>query len=444
MSTHNLNRYEGAARKSGRSAISTAAVLSALLFTACDFSVTNPGPMQDDALNNPAAAGPIVSGMSQVLSGALWRATYIGAEVAREYVESGRIFTTKLPSLPGQLTRETVTDAVWQQSVRARWVAEDGIRRFREHLPDFASSPHAARALVHAGFANRLLGETFCEAVIDGGDVQPHTVYFERAEAHFTEAIAVATAAELPDVALAARAGRASVRASLGDWAGAVSDAAGIPNSFKYQARFTTTELDQYNILYWANANSPFRTFSVVGTFYEGYYSETGDPRAAWGTNPQYPNGEIATVRWLFPLKYKSRTDAINLVSGRELRLIEAEAALRQGNTPQALNTINALRTSLASDQDGQPLDPWPASSNAETVWRYLKVERGIELWLEGRRLGDLRRWSEDGSPAQVVDVSNRIRLCFPIAQSELNTNRNLGLQHADPVNPLYSGTQSR
>jgi len=438
MSTRNGNRSEQRARAVWRGA-STALLAASLLLTACDFSVTNPGPMQDEQLNDPTIAGALVSGMSQTLSAALWRAAFIGAEPAREYVEGGRIFTTKLPSLPGQLTRETVTDAVWQQAQRARWVAEDGVRRFREHLSDFDRSPHAARALLYAGFANRLLGETFCEAVIDGGPVQPHTVYFTRAEAHFTEAIAVATAAGAPEIALAARAGRASVRASLGAWNQAVEDASAVPDDFKFQARFTTTELDQYNILYWANANSPFRTFSVVGTFYETYYLDTGDPRVAWGTDPDFPNAEIATVPWLFPLKYRSRTDPINLVSGREMRLIEAEAALRAEQTGTALGIINALRATLVSDHGGA-VEPWPDSSDPETVWRYLKLERGIELWMEGRRLGDLRRWSEDGSPAQVVDVSDRIRLCFPIAQSELNTNPNLNLQHPDPVNPLYGG----
>src|SRR5690606_12810459 len=156
---------------------------------ACDFSVTNPGPMQDDDLNDPAAHAPLVTGMQAALSSALWRVALVGAEVSREYVQGGRIFTTKLPTAPGQLTREDVSSAFWERSGAARWIAEDGIERFRENMEGFDRSPLAAEALITAGLANRLLGENFCEAVIDGGAPQPRDIYFTRAEAQFTEAL---------------------------------------------------------------------------------------------------------------------------------------------------------------------------------------------------------------------------------------------------------------
>jgi hypothetical protein len=37
-------------------------------------------------------------------------------------------------------------------------------------------------------------------------------------------------------------------------------------------------------------------------------------------------------------------------------------------------------------------------------------------------------------------DLSDRVRLCFPIALSERQTNANVGLDHEDPRNPLYTG----
>jgi hypothetical protein len=406
----------------------------------CDFSVTNPGPMRDADLDDPAAQRPLLTGMQAALSSALWRVTLVGAEVAREYVQGGRIFTTKLPNTPGQLTREDVTSAFWNQAVRARWVAEDGIRRFRGGLSDFDTSPVAAEALLHAGLANRLLGENFCEAVIDGGAPQPGRVYFERAEAQLTEAIAIAEAAGRPELARDARATRATVRVHLEDWEGAVADAAGIPESFVLRAQFHTTDLGQFNNIYWSNANQPFRTHSVVGTFFEDYYRESGDPRVAWGEDPLVPTAEIASVPWLFQLKYQSRDADINLVSGRELRLIEAEARLRQEDSEGAVALLNLLRAPLRSDHDGAPLRPWPVPESLAEAWTYLQRERAIELWLEGRRLADLRRWVDDGSPGEAEAVTDRIRLCFPIAQSEIDTNPNVGLQHPDPINPAYTG----
>lgn len=414
-------------------------LLGALTFVpGCDFSVANPGPLRDVDLDDPAAATPLLTSAHAALSSALWRVTFVGAEVAREYVQGGRIFTTKLPSTPGQLTRESVSSTFWDYSVRARWVAEDVVRRFRENRSDFNTSPLAARALIYAGFANRLLGENFCEAVIDGGAAQPGSIYFERAEGHFTEALAIATAAGEQELVNAALAGRATVRIHLDDWTGATADAALVPTDFVLRAEYHTTELEQFNQIYWSNANQPFRTHSVVGTFFEDYYRQSGDPRVAWGQDPAVPTAEIASVPWLFQLKYQSRDADINLVTGRELRLIEAEALLREGDGPGAVVILNQLRTGLSSDHDDEPLQPYPVPADLTEAWTYLKRERAIELWLEGRRLADLRRWVAEGVPGESEDVSDRIRLCFPIAQSELNTNSNLDLQHADPVSPAY------
>jgi len=439
--TASVVRPRGQGRRGAARAAGIPVLFLAVALTGCDFEVTQPGRAEDATLNDPAAFAPLVAGASQRLSHALWQTAFITAETSREYIEGGRIFTTKLTSVPGTLSRETGGTVPWTNAVSARWLAEDAIRRFEEHIPEYDRSPLVAQALVHAGFANRLLGETHCEAVINAGPLEPHTVYFERALGHFTEAIAVATAAGRNDLALAALAGRASARVGLGDWAGAAQDATGVPDDFVYTARYTNTELNQYNTLYWANANSPFRTFSVVTTFYEGYYEESGDPRVAWGFDPAVPNAEIASVRWLFPVKYRAVTDPINLVSGREARLIEAEAALRAGRAQEALQRINALRATLRNDHTGEPLALWPDTTDEVEIWRYLKLERGIELYLEGRRIWDLRRWSEDDSPAKdVVDVTDRIRLCIPLSAGELNNNPNLSPDHVDPVNPLYTG----
>jgi hypothetical protein len=169
--------------------------------------------------------------------------------------------------------------------------------------------------------------------------------------------------------------------------------------------------------VYWSNANQPYRSHSAYSTFFDSYYTSTNDPRTQWRRNPAVPIGSQGNVPWYFQVKYDRREAPMNLVSGREMRLIVAESLLRKGDWQGAASIVNAIRSGI-----GVP--PWPIA-NASDAWLALKRERSIELWLEARRLGDLHRWKEDGSPGAVEDMTGRAT-CFPIGQNELDSNPNL------------------
>lgn len=407
------------ARPSIRQLARSVGVTTLLSLAACDFSVTNPGPVQDEFLNAPAAHEAVVNGMGRALADALNWIAYTGGAVSREITAAGSIgsFGVTLSQREGLLTPDE-SNAHWSRAQKARWLAENGVERMRAALgEDFESSSLAAEALLYAGYSNRLLGENMCEAVIDGGAPQARAVYFERAEAGFTGAHRIATTLGDGDVATAALAGRASVRAWQGDWSGAVADARQVPEDFEYHARYFALEQNQYNRIFFANANQPYRAHSVVGTFYEQYYLDTQDPRTPWSRSAEYPVGDVGQVPWYFQTKYAAADSPINLSSGREMRLIEAEALLRNGNWQAAMEIINDLRTDVG-------VRPVTAGSLSE-AWTALKRERGIELWLEGRRLGDLYRWQAENAPGAVEDMSGR-DLCFPISESERETNPNL------------------
>ena len=391
-----------------------------VLVAACDMRVTNPGPVSDDALNDPAAHQAVVNGMARALAKAVGYLAYTGGIVTKEIVSAGLRNTTTLgvsiKQASGKLdpALEENNDH-WKFAQQARWVAEDGVRRIREAQgAAFATSVIGAQGLVYVGFANRLLGENMCDAVFDGGPKEPRSKYFERAEAAFGEAIAIAVAANDANVAAAARAGRASVRASLGNWSGAASDAGQIATAFSYRLVYSSTEPELFNRIFQANVNSA-RAHSVFGTFFESYYASTNDPRTPWKTNPALPTG-LAGVPWLFQTKFASTGSPINLVTGREMKLVVAESLLRSGDWPGALAAINALRSSSG-------VTPATAA-NAATTWTALARERGIELWLEGRRLGDIARWEASGAPLVFDEMAGRDR-CFPIGVSEVDANPN-------------------
>ena len=397
--------------------------LCTVLLAGCQLDVTNPGPIQAEALDDAKALTAVVNGAGRDLAEALNWVAYTGAAVAREIFPAGSTGSFGItPRQQGGTLADDDGNDWWNQSQRARWTAEQAVIRVKEVLGTSAgTNTNLAQALIWAGFANRLLGENFCDGVVDGGPKEEYTIYLERAEANFTEAITVATALNNANLVTAATAARASVRLDRNNLAGAATDAATVANSFAYRMSYFTTDLDQYNRVYWASANQPYRAHTVWNTFYDTYRKQTRDPRVPFDSSATILVGDAAVgnlgrVRWYFQTKYAGQTSPINLVTGWEMRLIEAEAKLVANDVAGAMTLVNAHRVSLG-------LAPWTAA-NATEAWTALKRERGIELWIEGRRLGDFRRWATLSRPGTSDDMAGR-DLCFATPLSEKETNPN-------------------
>lgn len=392
----------------------------------CALDAVNPGPIRAEALNTPSALSSLVNGSGRDLAESINWVAYTGGAVAREIFPAGSTaaFGISVLHQNGKLV-DNDGDTWWNFAQRARWTSEDAVTRIKTVLgTSSANNATLAQALVWAGFSNRHLGENFCEGVINGGAPGPSTVYLERAEANFTEAITVATAANNANLVSAATAGRASVRLLRNNTAGAATDAAAVASAYVYRMPYYQNELDQYNRIFWASANQPYRAHTVWNTYIETYRRATRDPRVPYDSSLTILVGDAAVgslgrVRWYFQTKYPTLTSPINLVSGWEMRLIEAEVKLVAGDLDGALTSINGRRTALA-------LAPVTATSLAEG-WAALKRERGIELWLEGRRLGDMRRWAALNRPG-ALDPKEEIPgrdLCFATPLSEKQTNIN-------------------
>ena len=76
---------EAGARKSQRRIGFPGAMVAVLAVGvgACDFEVSNPGPVDDDALYDPGAHAGLVEGAEFGVSEALWETSYHGTEVAK-------------------------------------------------------------------------------------------------------------------------------------------------------------------------------------------------------------------------------------------------------------------------------------------------------------------------------------------------------------------------
>ena len=455
-----------------------AAAVVALLLAGCDTSVTNPGLTPDEQLDKPAAWPAVVVGARRALSDAIGSSAgpvsqllYWGAAVTFEINPAGSTGSYGIPTdVQAGLPTDATMNGDWTQSNVARYAAEAAVARFRRVMPDtlFPKSLFVAQAYLYAGFANRLLGENFCQSVIPvevpdpshyvlaPGNLGSHTLYFLRADTAFTNALAVFTATGKTDTQTvnfirAAYAGRAAVRADLasyglGPWSDATADAALVPDTAKFLAPYSAASPDQYNYLYWARANQSFRAHTEWGTFYEDYYRRTRDPRVRWDTTTKSDTlGDAAVAKFggrvpFWPeAKYATTSAPVRLSSGWEMRLIEAEAALVGGDVATAVTKMNLRRTNLA-------LPLYDPAITLDSAWTLLKLERAIEFWLEARRIGDLRRWIANNTPGAYVDGTYRASypgtlsptpietmttpvaraLCFPVGRNERETNPNV------------------
>ena len=460
--------------------VATAATL--LLIAACDTSVTNPGIIGDDALDKPESWSAVALGGRRALADAIGSSgttggqlLYWGAAVSFEINPAGSTGSYGIPTdVQTGLPTDATMNADWTSSNIARYTPEAAVFRFRRVMPDtlFAKSLFVGQAYLYAGFANRLLGENFCQSVIPveipdptqyrlgPGSLGPQTLYFRRADTAFTNAIAVFIASGLTDTGTtsllrAAYAGRASVRADLAtyglaQWADVLTDAVLVPNTAVFQVPYAATSPDQYNYLYWARANQSFRAHTQWGTFYENYYRTTRDPRVRWDTTALQGDAAVAKFGGRVPFwpeaKYATTSTPVRLSSGWEMRLLEAEAALVASDLTTAQGKMNTHRRALRADTTlAKTLDTLVVATLDEG-WTALKTERAIELWLEARRLGDLRRWIDNNVPGGYIDGTYRgsvadilhatpletmtaptaRALCFPVGRNERETNPNI------------------
>jgi starch-binding outer membrane protein, SusD/RagB family len=408
------------------------AALACGALAACD--VTNPGPVQDEFLALPASQQGLVNGSTRRLAEAVSWEAYTTALVAREIFPSGQTGAHGHDVLTqGGYIQPGSYGGYFNDAQQARFIAEQAITRFTEVK---APANMMYQAHLWAAYAYRNLGENWCEAVIDGGPKTGYKTYFEKAIANFDKALTFATT---DDQKRAVYGARAAAYAWMNDWAKVTADAALLPDTYQFLLNLDQADQEYENHLYFAQANSPYRAYTIWKTWFEQYYTDTGDPRTPWSSDSKLPftNGTLqgyGNVPFTFQLKYKTRNDDMRLTSGWEMRLLEAEAKLIANDMAGAMTLINKVRTRNVSTKTNRALDPWVAT-NLTDAWTYLKRERMIELWLEGRRLGDQRRWQELNRPGSIdlpnfeavstLFKQNPRSSCFDIPDSERNANPN-------------------
>jgi len=420
-----------------------------LLIAGCDnfFGVDNPGTIREDDLNTPQAMNAIVTGMSSDLSAELDEIAFVGARLSDEMSATGSYFIT------GRARRGIIedddVDTYWEGIQRARFSAEDGIDRMRNVLGEnFGERKElGARALFFAGISNRVFGENFNRVVFEGEGAQPRTAAFERAIPFFEEAISVAQETGNSELELAARGGLAQAYMNLGNWSEAQSYASQVPTDFRYDALFSRNSAREENEIF----NETFERYemSAIATL-AGRVGGPDDPRVPYTDcrdnagdqgDCTAENGAGGNNPHLRQEKYQSLGDDMPLVKGTEMRLIEAEAALQDGDLNTFTTQINEVRSFYDLDPIEQPnqVGSLEHPIEADDAWSILDRERHLTLWLEGRRLNDLTRWDhpflDGGGLAYTNNIVSRRASILPVAESECNNNENVEC----PENEVYT-----
>jgi hypothetical protein len=397
---------------------------------ACDFNVTNPGPTLDKYLSDSFAIRAQVNSVGYTLGDGLNYLALQGAVAARELFPTGT--SGQFGIEPGNWVGFLVTEeqgTVWNTLQQARWLGDQVVTRIRGILGEtrFAKHPLAAQARcmarVHLPCVRRkhVLQRHRRRAAETGGGRRAA----RRIDVH--RGLAVATAANSATLVNAAYAGRAQRACSRGTG----MEQRPMPHratSFTYQMPTTKRATRPDTIA----CTGPRRRslYKSHSTWKRGtrILRHLERPRVKYTKTTLVGAGHIPAGRQSRGGHGEVRESGggINLASGREMRLIEAEAALRAGDITTAIARINALRT-----LSNAPLVTAPSAIN--DAWTLLKRERGIELWLEGRRIGDFRRWIAAGTPGE-LDPLEKLGTasyldgqgtCFPLSQNEIDTNPN-------------------
>ena len=409
----------------GRAAIG-ATLLLGLGLAACGdkglLEVDIPGRVVSESLNNPVLAQTLVNSAlgrfecafsSYVASSGILAGEFINASNWLDINPWGwrgvELYTNTGSCAAGQGSTGLGAYTPLQQ---ARYIAEEASRLIEGF--DEASVPARAEKLgllsAYAGYATLLLGEGFCEMAFDIGPRQTRAQAFQRAEERFSSAVTLAESAGNANLRSLALTGRARARLNQGNLQGAASDAALIPEGFRWTAQYATVNPGRENRLF--NLNRRNRYMSANNFAYADLtLGGEPDPRVPIANSGQRGHDNL-TNHW-FQQKYNDPAAPITMASWEEAQLILAEA-----RPAEAVEAINRLRAA----QD------LPAFEGATVSQADLVEERRRQLYLEGHRLNDMLRFSipfPQGSnhKGQLYGPIT----CMPLPDQELNNNPNLG-----------------
>ena len=442
-----------------RNLLSALAISSALIITGCGLLDTEqPNIIQPGDLDTPEGAEAVRIGAirafgfakdgdgSQASTEGLLVLT---GDMSDELQHSGFIPSTVEFDQRLVAANNGSLEDIWHRLHQARSQSEDAAARLEKFAVDPTTNSGIPEMLSLAGFTYLYFGEDFCSGVtyssIQNGVEVPGTQdstkgSLRRAIARFDSALAWPSITVDPNIQYLATVGKARALLDLQLYDSAATVVSAVPTDFQYLSEHAAAPLDLANAVFiYGISGASGGSISVADS--EGVnglpFRSANDPRVLFfdtghtGLDQTTPQFDI--------LKYPDPGTPVVVADGKEARLIEAEAALNQGQIPTMSSILNTLRTG-----DALGLDTLPTPANPTEARTQLFSERAFWLYMTGHRLSDLRRLVRQYTlnPDSVFPTGTYLRggsygtlVAFPVPASE-DRNPHFDRSKCDPEQP--------
>ena len=405
--------------------VSSAAAAAALTLSGCEHWLTVPDPTVIDAdVLDPVQDAPTLARSAQqnFANAYGWLIVYSSwftgeTDVSETFPTRNEFGRRDVTIQNGSLTTD-----VWfplSQAASSAYLVLDA------ELPTPDSNINYARANLFLGYSYLMMAEQFCRGTVRAGPELSTAAMLDSAVVHFNLAITRGDNAggDGEDLANAARVGLARAELQAGRPAQAIAAAQSVPAGFVFELEFQDDLANRGRV-----ANKMWQFVRDRGSIAVAPTWRIGDPRIPFaedtaGFAPQDAAYDVDRgVPYAIQLKYDNYDVPVRLASKLEADYIQAEAE----GTASQLALIAARRA--ANGQTG-----YTGGLDANSVLTEFLTQKGLDFYLEGKRLGDFRR-----HPNNVIGVPQPgavywkpgfapvgSQTCFPLPDDELDNNPN-------------------
>ena len=416
-------------------------LLAPLALGGCDslLDVDNPQIVEDSDLSDPDLVAALENGVRAQFQRSFGDLALYTSMLTDELVD-GHTYRPHRPWDLRELDSGDLTPGRYAAAHRLRGTADTLATKIAKLVDDPNAHLSMAWARAYAGYSFIFLGEYFCSSPIDASAPYSSNQLLGMAVERFDDAIAIAQAArsagmdadEADRIINLARVGAARASLQMGEGAAAVQYATAVPGDYVFWVDYADNggELNDFydtTVTYdpgatgvrWAGID-PAYEIDDLRIPYSAERLPIMDARRFYAPyQPSSFSGWVSGDNVAF-----TRDMDIRLASGLEAQYIIQEV---NGPTLQFLNERRAVGGQTA-------LVALPADAMAE-----LRDQRRRDFYLDGHRLGDLRRYLErdgvnlfpsgtypDPEDNWSEDMTYGTGTCIPISSDELNSNPNV------------------